>query len=83
MDDEYDSGEDLFVMQGTFLSEEDVNTQGAIDAVNSLLSLGENDIPGEPVELLDFSNSKDNFSFISDHQDDMTDFLEVFIFYVK
>ena len=76
--EDYDSGDDLFTTQNTFHSEEELNTQDAIDAADSS-SLGENDIPGESVDLLDFSNLKDNLSFVSDYEDDMTGFPEVSI----
>ena len=34
--DGYDSGEDLFLMQSNFRRDEDINTQQAIEAVDSL-----------------------------------------------
>ena len=81
--DEYDSGEDLFITQNTFQDiDEDVCTQGAIDAVDSVLSYGESDFAsaGVCVELLDVSNQKDNSSTLPDveHTDEFSgDFPEV------
>ena len=61
---DYDSGADLFIMQSIFREiEDDVNTQVAVDAVDSLLASGESD-------LLDFSNQKDNSSVLPDEVED-------------
>ena len=70
--DGYDSGDDFFLTQNSFrdIDEEEINTQAAVKAVDSLLEYGSDTLsPGEPVELLDFSNQKDNLSILPDEEE--------------
>ena len=81
--DEDDSGDDIFITQNMF-RDVNIDTQDAGDAADSLLNLF-NDLftPGEPVELLDFSNQKDNSSIclLVDEGEFVGDFPEVNITY--
>ena len=56
-------------MQNNFHSDEDINTQQAVEATDTLDQFLDYDhrqfSNGEPVELLDFSNRKDNASVVT------------------
>ena len=59
--EEYNSGDDLFIMQNTFK----VNTQVTVDSGDSLwLDVGKDD------NLLDFSNQKNNSFVLPDEPED-------------